>query len=332
MTQKSWPCLDLNSGLNIEPCEDDTDLDNLIRSRWQHFMDKGHFRYNFGVPESRLVSGQFGYVAQYNPHRATTRRAPESMKSVNQPFDEAKFNFTKVCQEKEVVFQCNSDVAIINVSPIEYGHCLYIPDMNAQLPQVLTLNAIQSALKLVLSSGRTDFKVAFNSLCAHASVNHLHWHFYYLQKPFVSPLETAKSFKLTGDLYQLSSYPAIGFAFQLTNVDQIQDVAQNVFKLANFLVQQNVAHNVFITRGQSFDEDVQQHKAIRFFVWARQSIVGSKDPGAFVTAVCELSGQILIYTRDIYERITEKDIVEAHTKTCLDTFNKVKPSVLQLFS
>ncbi len=33
---------------------------------------------------------------------------------------------------------------------------------------------------MVASSGRRNFKMAFNSLCAYASVNHLHWHMYYL--------------------------------------------------------------------------------------------------------------------------------------------------------
>ena len=30
----------------------------------------------------------------------------------------------------------------------------------------------------------------------------------------------------------------------------------------------------------------------RVIVWARESVVGAKDPGAFVMAVCELSGQV----------------------------------------
>lgn len=34
---------------------------------------------------------------------------------------------------------------------------------------------------MVLLSGVKNFKAAFNSLCAYASVNHLHWHLYYLQ-------------------------------------------------------------------------------------------------------------------------------------------------------
>ena len=49
---------------------------------------------------------------------------------------------------------------IINVSPIEFGHCLFVP--YGELPQVLTLQAIQSALKLMLLSRQSNFKIAFN--------------------------------------------------------------------------------------------------------------------------------------------------------------------------
>lgn len=55
--------------------------------------------------------------------RATERRAPQPMQSVNQPFDETKFNFNKV-KEDEILFSLensdrnttSNDKVIINVS------------------------------------------------------------------------------------------------------------------------------------------------------------------------------------------------------------------------
>ncbi len=47
--------------------------------------------------------------------------------------------------------------------------------------QVLTQPSIRLAMEAVLLSGARNFKAAFNSLCAYASVNHMHWHLYYLQ-------------------------------------------------------------------------------------------------------------------------------------------------------
>ena len=44
-------------------------------------------------------------MAQYNPRRATQRRKPEIMTSVaNQPFDDKKFNFSKINDTKELLF------------------------------------------------------------------------------------------------------------------------------------------------------------------------------------------------------------------------------------
>lgn len=108
------------------------------------------------------------------------------MSSVKQPFDPLKFNFTQVDRAKELVFESNGgeDICIINVSPIEFGHCLFLPQVAKCLPQALTRNAIHSALKIMLLSRSTALKMAFNSLCAYASVNHLHWHLYYLQNGF----------------------------------------------------------------------------------------------------------------------------------------------------
>ena len=69
------------------------------------------------------------------------------MTSVLQEFNADKFNFTKVNKEKEVVAvlskstECRSltskDVIIINVSPIDLGHCLLVPQLDSCLPQVI---------------------------------------------------------------------------------------------------------------------------------------------------------------------------------------------------
>ena len=84
------------------------------------------------------MSGNVGYLAQFNPFRATSRRAPEAMIAVNQPFDPQKFNFNKVSKDKELVFSVQGldDICIINVSPIEFGHCLFLPEVGECHPQV----------------------------------------------------------------------------------------------------------------------------------------------------------------------------------------------------
>lgn len=70
------------------------------------------------------------------------------MTSVRQKFNPDQFNFTKINKEKELVCElhngdnfCKSplsarDIVIINVSPIDLGHCLLVPQTESCLPQV----------------------------------------------------------------------------------------------------------------------------------------------------------------------------------------------------
>ena len=60
-------------------------------------------------------------MAQYNPRRATQRRKPEIMTSVaNQPFDDDRFNFSKINDTKEFLFglQFEEDTVEVKVSVI----------------------------------------------------------------------------------------------------------------------------------------------------------------------------------------------------------------------
>ena len=93
-----------------------------------------------------------------------------------QAFDEAKFNFKKVLQ-KEVLFQFqpnqergepsldlsadvapNANLVLINVSPIEYGHVLLVPQALAGLPQV----GLGSTL-LCMNTDSHTFHLAYQS-------------------------------------------------------------------------------------------------------------------------------------------------------------------------
>ena len=91
------------------------------------------------------------------------------------------------------------------------------------------------------------------SLCAYASVNHLHWHLYYLHPDYDVPVADCQAKEVQNGLYELVDYPAKGFALQLTSVDKWSAVADAVFKLVQYLADNQVAHNVFITRGASLD-------------------------------------------------------------------------------
>ena len=78
---------------------------------------------------------------------------------MHMPFDPATFNFSKV-QSNEVLLHfaparatsaCHHRV-IVNVSPLEFGHVLLVPEVTSQLPQALTLESIRLGIELLLLS------------------------------------------------------------------------------------------------------------------------------------------------------------------------------------
>ncbi|KAH3854739.1 hypothetical protein DPMN_097288 [Dreissena polymorpha] len=141
----------------------------------------GYIAYVAQVVQTHVI-GHIGYVAQLNILRAQERRKPDTITSVNQPFNRDSFNFTKI-KPGEILFEmqklesskddcgqmlrdravtvevasknteikvCNQ--VVINVSPLEYGHVLLLPDVQACNPQILTKYAVELSVDLLLLS------------------------------------------------------------------------------------------------------------------------------------------------------------------------------------
>lgn len=68
-------------------------------------MNRGLFHYDVTTCETKVIEGRYGFIAQINEGRHLKKRPTEfRVDQVLQPFDENKFNFTKVGQE-EVLFR-----------------------------------------------------------------------------------------------------------------------------------------------------------------------------------------------------------------------------------
>jgi len=274
--------------------------------------------------------------------RARLRRPPQSMMSINQKFDINKFNFNKISEENEMVCELINgdrannltarDIMIINVSPVGRGHCLLVPQVEGCYQQVMTEHALILALETMLLSKSLDTKLAFNSLCAYASVNHLHWHFYYqANKLIIQSLPLIAVINTPFYVFPEMVYPAKCWIFLMSRGDSITHLAKQLSKMTSWFADNDVAHNIVITRGAGISGgDGSDH--IRVFVWARVSVVGAKDPGDFVMAALELSGQILVYESDKYNVITEDDIISAQQNATLSIFNSLMPQVLNIYT
>jgi len=201
---------------------------------------------------------------------------------VNAFFNPDTFNFNKI-QEREILLKLKSSQdsgwdespIVINVSPLEFGNSLLVPFRKTCVPQKVTLDGLDLLIKVMLLSNDINFRSGFNSPGAACSVNHQHYHLYYLRQRLY--IETAELVRIAGHCFTLKDFPAKGFVFQLENED-ITLLLRNVFTLISFLQQNEIAHNIFLTRGTSFQKPIEEsYDTLRVFVWLRESNFGTKN-------------------------------------------------------
>uniref|UniRef100_A0AAQ4PBQ4 GDP-D-glucose phosphorylase 1 n=1 Tax=Gasterosteus aculeatus aculeatus TaxID=481459 RepID=A0AAQ4PBQ4_GASAC len=268
------------------------------KSCWTDRMKAGLFRYHLGDLQTRILPGPRGY----------------EILSIQQEFNGEQFNFNKINPE-EILFEMMKEVeGGSEKGPLEFGHCLLVPDPSRCLPQVVTSFAIRVGIESVLLSSDLGFRVGFNSLGAFASVNHLHLHGYYLEHQLkiesmpVKPLVPEKGF------YGLLDFPA-GFLFYPES-ERVEEVAEAVCRVTNFLVDGDVAHNLFLTRGSPpcgrprSEEERCSRRGVRVAVWPRASCFGAKEESAFNVALCELAGHLPFKNKKDYELISERDVTD----------------------
>ncbi|MED6272961.1 hypothetical protein CHARACLAT_001925 [Characodon lateralis] len=335
-----------------ENCPPPSKFDALIRDGWTDRMDRGLFRYHLGDLETRILPGPNGYIAQLNVQRGIERRKPQEILSIQQEFNPSQFNFNEINGD-EIICETMKDTAgvkdllngqlpqpckmvvLINVSPLEFGHCLFVPDPSLCLPQILTRTAVQVGIESVLLSSNPGFRVGFNSLGAFASVNHLHLHGYYLdhelkiESNLVKPLIPEKNF------FRLQGFP-VGFLF-FTKSEEVDTVARTICDVTDFLVGENIAHNLFLTRGcppscqmQSAKER-RLRKGVRIAIWPRIACFGAKEESAFNVALCELAGHLPFKNKKDFNSTTEKEVISIVQRYLLpdDEFQRLEEQLVE---
>ncbi|CAL0310894.1 unnamed protein product [Lupinus luteus] len=257
--------------LSLPECKEQTVafLDSLILGEWEDRVQKGLFRYDVTACETKVIPGEYGFIAQLNEGRHLKKRPTEfRVDKVLQPFDESKFNFTKVGQEEILLqFEASNDdgevqffphapidvenspsFVAINVSPIEYGHVLLIPRIFECLPQRIDHTNFLLALHMAAEAGNPYFRLGYNSLGAFATINHLHFQAYYLAVPF--PIEMApikKIAKVDGGvkISKLLNYPVRGLVFEGGNT--LEELSNTVSDACICLQNNNIPYNVLIS-------------------------------------------------------------------------------------
>lgn len=299
-------------------------LDELLLAQWEDRMVRGLFRYDVTACETKMLPGEYGFIAQLNEGRHLKKRPTEfRVDQVLQPFDPKKFNFTKIGQE-EILFQfgpsedgvseyyekapvlSSPNVVAINVSPIEYGHVLLVPRVLDCLPQRIDQDSFLLALYTAAEANNPYFRVGYNSLGAFATINHLHFQAYYLAAPF--PIERAPTTRVPYGrkkggvkVYELSKFPVRGLVFEMCN--SMEDLSIAVANACIYLQNEDIPYNVLIT-----------DRGARVFLlpqcFAERQARGEVDPEILETqvnpAVWEISGHIVLKQRKDYDLATEE--------------------------
>ncbi|KAM3255226.1 hypothetical protein ACQJBY_048544 [Aegilops geniculata] len=289
---------------------------NLLLGQWEDRMTQGLFRYDVTACETKVIPGNLGFVAQLNEGRHLKKRPTEfRVDRVLQPFDSAKFNFTKVGQE-EVLFQFENggsddsyflrsaattvadrapNVVAINVSPIEYGHVLLIPRVLDHLPQRIDQESFLLALHMAAEAASPYFRLGYNSLGAFATINHLHFQAATQRIPLAEG-----GIKSGVKVSKLMNYPVRGLVFEEGNT--LNDLANLVSSACIWLQDNNVPYNVLIS---------DSGRKIFLFpqCYAEKQALGEVSQELLDTqvnpAVWEISGHIVLKRRDDYEEASE---------------------------
>ncbi|KAF3453406.1 hypothetical protein FNV43_RR03846 [Rhamnella rubrinervis] len=300
-------------------------LDSLLLGEWEDRMQRGLFRYDVTACETKVIPGQYGFIAQLNEGRHLKKRPTEfRVDKVLQPFDGSKFNFTKVGQE-EVLFQFEASedgevqfypnapiyvenspsVVAINVSPIEYGHVLLIPRIFERLPQRIDHESLLLALNMAAEAGNPYFRMGYNSLGAFATINHLHFQAYYLAVPF--PIEKALTKKISTldggvKISELLNYPVRGLVFEGGNT--VVHLSNAVSDACICLQNNNIPYNVLIS-------DCGKRIFLLPQCYAEKQALGEVSAELLDTqvnpAVWEISGHMVLKRKKDYEDASEEN-------------------------
>jgi len=334
-------------------------FDKELQERWDAAVDAGCFSYKLLDVEGRVVPGKYQLFIQLNEMRFNNRRRPQAINCISQPFNPEKFNFNKV-HSKEVLFEVcpmhtsaaatsedDRHLMMINVSPMEYGHSLLVPSVSSCLPQVLTEEALLLALETSMLSNHRGFHVGFNSLCAHASVNHLHFHVWYSEYP--SYLETIEVDIVCDNVFEVKNYPTTAFVFELAPETNVGSLARTIHKVTSYLIKEEVAHNFHIIRGARCrpsrqingltHEDSDLQSVLRVFLWPRNPVHGVKQLSSYESerrpmAVFEFAGSLLIEKEETYNSFTEEQFCEHMRRATLtdDEFTRHRQAIRDLFN
>lgn len=198
----------------------------------------------------------------------------------------------------------------------------------------MTAQAIKFGANISVMSNSQGILVGFSSLGAHASVNHLHMHAYYLEREIMHkrqyplPIYAVQhATRLSKHLWFMSTkdYFMPGFVLQLSDYsDNLDAFSKDAFKITNYLSLNEISHNLVIIKAGLLSSDCNEQPdqdctTLRLVIWPRKSAyltAPNKFDVAF--AICEMAGHFMVTDLEKFEEINENILLDLCSRVRLD--------------
>lgn len=233
-----------------------------------------------------------GWNIQFNPLRALrpARSSQQRIQQIQQPFNPDAFHFNKPFLQKEAFWTgrlANRNVTLYyNKFPFIDYHLLLLPEREQCLPQQLTEDYHHYAWQISqhINQDIPGTGLAFNSLGALASINHLHFHLFTSERDL--PITYPRWQHNGGN----ERYPC--------NCQHI-DSAEQAWQLIQQLQGNNQAHNLIYQNGS-------------IYIITRK-MQGDYQQPAWTSGLSwyELSGNFVTFNRQDFEMLDNEKIRDA---------------------
>ncbi|VDK75579.1 unnamed protein product [Litomosoides sigmodontis] len=329
-------------------------FEDVLISKWEDTKKHKLLKYDLNCMY-KLLEGDFNFSVQLNVERGERRRKPMHFRAVREPFNNLRWNFTKLKEGEILLYMQRKDhlrsndpldyhVVAVNSAPLTRGHSLLLPHMNRCIPQVLSEVAVRLATDTMLLASDSSFHVLFNSLLAFASINHLHLHL--LTWPYDSDLTNRRCEHLFDNIYIVKRpiWFACAIVFQLTVPEEYEKFVMSIARCVDYLSTHEIAHNIFFSRAQplrtsgaiqSEDKTNVLPKLVTAYIFPRIAVVGAKPAKSFSPASLELSGCLTAYTYQFFEKVTEEGalrIIDEEATLPDSRFSQICSELIQVLS
>ncbi|TPP61811.1 GDP-D-glucose phosphorylase 1 [Fasciola gigantica] len=306
-----------------------TKFDNVVSECWNRLHDTGQLRYKLQPSLVRFTAGPStarililvsnGYsltqcsLIQSNPNRFLLRRTPIAPTSLDEPL--TGFSFTRVksneviCTLAETNTKQDPCTLLVNISPFTPLHCLFVPNPENLYNQYLRRSALKSAIKCILLSDNHRMCMGFNSLLAHASVNHLHFHLWESPDYLWTMCTELLPKRNLQNYLEVRGHPVDNFARELTSLEDLENFVDSIWRVVEQCQILRIAHNLFLARGKNTG-------FLRAIIWPRRSVYTAKSLGptdanssantdGYNIAVAELAGMFVVASDNVAEQLAQ---------------------------